>query len=182
MARKSKSDHSEENKIEVSMTPMIDIVFMLLIFFLVTFKIIVPEGDFSIHMPIERPSEGLPDDEEKLTITINLLADSSGRLRKISYGERTLWSGNANEPSDAEGGYKSLRDSIKREVMPGGKENPAAIETTEVDIDCDYNLKFAFVIEAMTRICGYTTQRPNGEIIIHRLVKKVRLKPPRLQR
>ena len=39
------------DKIELQMTPMIDIVFQLNIFFLFTFKIILPEGDFSIRMP-----------------------------------------------------------------------------------------------------------------------------------
>ena len=48
------------------MTPMIDIVFQLNIFFLFTFKIILPEGDFNIHMPSAaaaravEPSETLP--------------------------------------------------------------------------------------------------------------------------
>ena len=35
----------------VQMTPMIDIVFQLMCFFLFTFKIVLPEGDFSIRMP-----------------------------------------------------------------------------------------------------------------------------------
>ena len=44
--------HAENiDKIELQMTPMIDIVFQLNIFFLFTFKIILPEGDFNIHMP-----------------------------------------------------------------------------------------------------------------------------------
>ncbi len=36
------------------MTPMIDVVFQLLIFFMLTLKIIAPEGDFNINMPLGR--------------------------------------------------------------------------------------------------------------------------------
>ena len=38
-------------KIELQMTPMIDIVFQLLVFFIMTFKIVSMEGDFNIRMP-----------------------------------------------------------------------------------------------------------------------------------
>ena len=38
-------------KIEPQMAPMIDVVFLLLIFFMLTLKIISPEGDFNINMP-----------------------------------------------------------------------------------------------------------------------------------
>ena len=38
-------------KIEPQMAPMIDVVFLLLIFFMCTLKIISPEGDFNINMP-----------------------------------------------------------------------------------------------------------------------------------
>jgi biopolymer transport protein ExbD len=34
------------NKVELNMTPMIDIVFQLLIFFIMSFKIAAQEGDF----------------------------------------------------------------------------------------------------------------------------------------
>ena len=40
-----------DDKIELQMTPMIDIVFQLNIFFLFTFKIVLPEGDFNMQMP-----------------------------------------------------------------------------------------------------------------------------------
>ena len=42
----------EAEKIETQMAPMIDVVFQLLIFFMLTLKILAPEGDFNINMPI----------------------------------------------------------------------------------------------------------------------------------
>ena len=46
-----------EDKIQLQMTPMIDIVFQLLVFFIMTFKIILHEGDFNILMPLAPSSE-----------------------------------------------------------------------------------------------------------------------------
>lgn len=40
------------SRIAVDMTPMIDVVFQLLIFFMCTLKMIEPEGDFDISMPL----------------------------------------------------------------------------------------------------------------------------------
>ena len=48
----------EQEKIEIQMTPMIDIVFQLLVFFIMTFKVVSMEGDFNIKMPLAAPSEG----------------------------------------------------------------------------------------------------------------------------
>ena len=42
----------EQEKHELNMTSMIDIVFLLLIFFVMTFKIVELEGDFSVRMPL----------------------------------------------------------------------------------------------------------------------------------
>ena len=42
----------DEKKSQLLMTPMIDIVFQLLIFFIMTFKITAPEGDFYIDLRI----------------------------------------------------------------------------------------------------------------------------------
>ena len=50
--------HREQEKIEAQMAPMIDVVFQLLIFFMLTLKIVEPEGDFMVNMPIgQRPTE-----------------------------------------------------------------------------------------------------------------------------
>ena len=40
------------DKIDINMTPMIDIVFQLLAFFIMTLKIVQPEGDFDVRMPL----------------------------------------------------------------------------------------------------------------------------------
>ena len=50
------SSSTGKDKIELQMTPMIDIVFQLLVFFIMTFKIVAQEGDFNIKMPVSAPT------------------------------------------------------------------------------------------------------------------------------
>jgi biopolymer transport protein ExbD len=50
----------KNDKIELQMTPMIDIVFQLLVFFIMTFKIVSQEGDFNIKMPLAAQQAGAP--------------------------------------------------------------------------------------------------------------------------
>jgi biopolymer transport protein ExbD len=45
------TDHREQ--VSLQMTPMIDIVFQLMVFFVFTFKIALPEGDFNVRMPAQ---------------------------------------------------------------------------------------------------------------------------------
>ena len=80
MAR-ARKQHKPE-KLEMNMSAMIDVVFQLLIFFMLTLKIIEPEGDFNINMPASgQPSQNsemqLPD------IKVKLRADSDGNRRLV---------------------------------------------------------------------------------------------------
>ena len=42
---------SVDDKVAVDMTPMIDVVFQLLVFFALTLNVVEAEGDFRIRMP-----------------------------------------------------------------------------------------------------------------------------------
>ena len=48
------------DKIDINMTPMIDIVFQLLAFFIMTLKIVQPEGDFDVRMPLGAAAAAAP--------------------------------------------------------------------------------------------------------------------------
>ena len=154
--------HSDEN-VELQMTPMIDIVFQLLVFFIMTFKIVTPEGDFNIKMPLAAPSEGLPDDSQLPPIKIRMRADAAGQLANIQLGQRGLGSN-----------FAALHQEIRSIV--GDDRGPGSIaETTEVELDCDYNLKFKNVIEAITAISGYMDE--SGHVT--KIIEKIKFAPPR---
>ncbi len=153
--------HGEE-EIELQMTPMIDIVFQLLIFFIMTFKIVQPEGDFNIKMPIAAPSEGLPDDSQLPPIKIRMTAAPDGVLTRIQLGERNLTNN-----------FGALHAEIRQIV--GDDRGPGSIaDTTEVELDCDYNLKFEYVIDTISAVSG---EVQDGRIVP--LVHKIKFAPPR---
>ena len=155
------SRHGEEQG-ELQMTPMIDIVFQLLIFFIMTLKIITPEGDFNIRMPAAAPREGLPAPDQLPPITIRLKATGSGGLANIQFGNRSLG-----------GDFPRLRQSIIDIV--GKDPGPGLLQSTEVELDCDYNLKYEYVVEAITAVSGYRTSDEK----VHKLVEKIKFAPPR---
>jgi biopolymer transport protein ExbD len=151
---------SVPDKVEMQMTPMIDIVFQLLTFFLFSFKIATIEGDFNIRMPLAGP--GTPDLETQLPIKVRLTADAEGNLAGIQMADRPL-------PS-----FAALHEQVMGIV--GNDTGPdAAAANTEAELDCDYNLKYENVIKAITAISGYVT--PDGHIV--RLIQKIKFSPPK---
>ena len=57
------------DKIAIDMTPMIDVVFQLITFFMLTLKDVAVEGDFDIKMPLG-PSKGAVSETELSLIHI----------------------------------------------------------------------------------------------------------------
>ncbi len=70
-------------KNQLNMTSMIDIVFLLLIFFVMTFKVVEMEGDFSVRMPLAGQGATTPDPTD-LPLKLRLRADAEGKLVSMS--------------------------------------------------------------------------------------------------
>jgi len=151
-------------EIELQMTPMIDIVFQLLIFFIMTFKIISPEGDFNIKMPMEAPSVGPPKDEQLPPIKVRLTARSNGALAQVRFGARPLGSGRE--------AFDGLRQAVRD--MVGDEPGPSTLDDVEVEFDCDYHLRYEYVIEAITAVSGYVDE---GRVV--KIIEKIKFSPRR---
>jgi biopolymer transport protein ExbD len=151
-----------EEETELQMTPMIDIVFQLLIFFIMTFKIVVPEGDFNIRMPIAAPSEGDPDPDLLPPITVRLLATGTGHLSSIRMNEKDLGRN-----------FKALNMEMRQIV--GDSTGPNIGDAAEVEIDADYALRFEYVMDTITAVSGYVGSEGN----IIKVVEKIKFAPPR---
>ena len=150
-----------QEKVSLMMTPMIDIVFQLLVFFIMTFKIVTLEGDFNIKMPIADPNPGQPDDTQFPPLKVTLRATDGGRLASITLGERPIRD------------FAHLREQVRSIV--GDDTGPGSVAADqEVELDCDYNLDFEAVIDTITAVSGYVR---NGRII--KLVEKIKFAPPR---
>ena len=157
------TDHREEIKLE--MTPMIDIVFQLLVFFILTFKVVAMEGDFNIKMPQAAQSQGAPDPDAIQPIKIQLTSDANGNLTNIYFKyieERALG------PD-----FGKLRAEAIQLVSPDAGPS-ASSEQLEVEIEADYNLDYKYAVDAMTAVTGYRDD--DGQIIT--LIEQVRFIPP----
>jgi biopolymer transport protein ExbD len=162
---KVRHQNVEGEKIELQMTPMIDIVFQLLVFFIMTFKIVSQEGDFNIKMPLAAPAAGVPDDLQLPPMQVRLRAGAGGQLAAVTLNEKTF---------AIPGWEKALQLDIIGVI--GDERGPGSIqETAEVELDCDYGLRYEHVIQAISAVSGY--REDSGNIV--KLVEKVKFAPPR---
>jgi biopolymer transport protein ExbD len=151
------------NKIELQMTPMIDIVFLLNIFFLVTFRIVLPEGDFNIRMPSAAAARSV-EPSETLPMTLVMKAGPNGELADLRLSGRSFGRG-----LDA---FARLRRQVRSAVNDAG--GPGTASDMEIEIDADYDLNYEYVMNAITAITGYIE---NGQP--HKLIEKVKFTPPK---
>jgi biopolymer transport protein ExbD len=147
-------------KAELQLTSMIDVIFLLLIFFVMTFKIAAQEGDFNVKMPIGGGPGSA--DTTNLPIKLRLRANADGELVDIVVND-SLTFGND---------WTKLRGYILN--VTGGNAPPTPEEGPEVEIDLDYNLRYEHVIGAVTAVTG---QRLGDEV--KRLVERIKFAPPR---
>ena len=152
------TEHRE--RIILQMTPMIDIVFQLLVFFVFTFKIILPEGDFNIRMPSATASTTSEPSETPL-LKVRLRATPDGELAGVQLGDVVI-EGNAPFAQL----HAQIRGLVLDDAGPGSTEQ-------EVEIEADYELKYRYTMNAITAIAGYLDE--NGEQ--HKLVERVRFAP-----
>lgn len=162
---KFRSSGRKAEKIEAQMTPMIDVVFQLLIFFMLTLKIIAPEGDFNINMPIAAPSETKTDEPLLPDIKIRLVAAPSGELASLRLNSRDL--GNGDEA------FERLNGEILR--ILGNPADPAN-KDMEVEIDADYNLNYRYTVQAIASARG-RIDRKTGTMVSY--IEKIKFAAPR---
>jgi len=140
-----------ESKVEIQMTPMLDMIFQLLVFFILTFKPVVDEGQFGVTMsgmpggtaalPTIVPGMGddsgepPPDVQFVPPIRVRLVADSDGNLAAggIALGDRAI-------PSI---GYLLIE---LRSLVRGSADD------YEVVIEADPRLHYEFVVQAVNAI------------------------------
>lgn len=157
---------SSEAKVEQQMTPMIDVVFQLLTFFVMSFKVATSEGDFNIKMPQGAARPGSITENTVPPMKVRMTADDNGTLNSLKLNESSFATGKE--------GFDSLRSKISKILTDAG--GPGVLESAEVELDCDYNLRYEYVIEAITAVSGY--RQPDGSLV--KLVEKVKFSPPRV--
>jgi len=142
------------------MSAMIDIVFLLLVFFVMTFKIVALEGEFLMKAPVGKGTAVAVEDIPP--VWIRLTAEEDGRLASIHVNDVAV--------ANVEG----LQEEIIR--MTGKlDESRADNEGLEAILDCDYGLAYDHVVQAIDAIRGYRDSTGN----VVDLIDKVRFAPTR---
>jgi len=154
----ARPESSLPDKIHIDMTPMIDVVFQLISFFMFSLKVVAPEGDFDIRMPLGK-SAGAAVDDQQVLLRVKLSAGPDGSLSGIAM--------NGNPVAD----FKDLQKMVLQAVKGTGAD---LTEKAEVEMDCDYGLTYDNVVRAITAVSG-TVQ--NGQIV--ELIKKIKFTPPK---
>jgi biopolymer transport protein ExbD len=152
-----------DEKIALQMTPMIDIVFQLLIFFIMTFKIVLPEGDFNIRMPSAAAAQAV-EPSETLPLLLVMKAGPGGVLADLQLAGRSFGTGR-----DA---FVKLRGYVRDRVDDSG--GPGTAVEQEIELNCDYDLQYRYVIAAVDAVTGRVDEA--GER--HKLIDKIRFSPP----
>lgn len=142
---------------------MIDVVFQLLIFFMLTLKIVAPEGDFNINMPL---GAGAPIDElPPLDLRVRLTANPDGTLQQLAFNSVGL--GN-----DYPACFDRLNTEIAR-IVGGGKGHS---DDLEVEIDADFGLHYMYTMKAVSSCSGRFNARTGGRVTY---IEKIKLAKPR---
>ncbi|QDT14943.1 ExbD/TolR family protein [Alienimonas californiensis] len=142
---------SKVEKIAPQMAPMIDVVFQLLIFFMLTLKIVAPEGEFGINMPLG--AGGNPTDSLLPEINVRVLATPAGELGSLQLNGVNLGNDDA--------AFAELTSKIR--AIAGDPSDATPNEDLSVTIDPDYDLNYRWFIKTVGSVSG--DKLPDGTTV-----------------
>lgn len=151
---------NETEEIKMNMTSMIDIVFQLLVFFVMTFNPPQYEGDFSVKMPLTSDTPDNDNIDPPSVINVKLTAALDGTLSNILVN---------SVPVDQNDLYGGLTKVIESELAAEG--DPDKARETEVDFDIARELKYAYTVTAIEAVSG----KKEGDVVT-KLIGKIKFK------
>ncbi len=160
---KFRSKNDEEIKID--MTPMIDIVFQLLVFFIMTFKIVPMEGDFNIRMPLMTDKPRNMEDFTPTVIKVVLSSNADGGLTSIDVDNEA-----EVKTFDEEDKFDQLTKFVQESLASEG--DPSTADDMEVEFDIKYSLHYKHTVRAIEAVSGTI----NADKTINKLIKKIKFK------
>lgn len=157
--------HNPPEKIQFPMAPLVAVMFLLLMFFMLHLRIVVPEDDFANNLPLSAPQHLLRADVNLQDIKVGLRSDRDGNLTHLMLGSKDL------------GHDEAAFERLNREILQiiGRSGNPQA-KDVEVEIDADFETQHRDVVKAISQCTG----RMDGKTRqLARFVEKIKFAPPR---
>ena len=142
MAKRQRAVLSAGERVELQMTSMIDVVFLLLIFFIAATKFKDPEAALHAFLPKKQQaakaaaSEKKDDDKIEDLQDINIRVEKEGRRPKIYMGQAALTS------------FDQLERALRR-VRAGLEKRDEGRDKVRVIIDGHEDVYYGFVVDAM---------------------------------
>jgi biopolymer transport protein ExbD len=158
-----KKDQTEE--IKLNMTAMIDIVFQLLVFFIMTFKVTAMEADFNIRMPAA--SDAPPEEIFEVPPTVIYVNLRAGQEREIAGID--VDDGVNQKSFNDKDMYLRLTDFVESTITTDG--DPSDAEEVEVEFTIAEVLKYRYTVQAIEAVSG----KVEGDTI-KTLVEKIKFR------
>jgi hypothetical protein len=95
---------------------------------------------------------------------LRITADPNGKLAGLQLDSQSF----GNGPQAFAQLHAYIRSLIADEGGPGSADDQ------EIELDCDYNLDYGYVVRAITAITGYVE---NGQQ--HKLIERIKFSPPK---
>jgi biopolymer transport protein ExbD len=133
-----RKNNSVPDRGQSHLTAMIDVVFLLLVFFVMTFRVVVSEGDFCVRAPAAKSGSETVDMTFEVPIQIELKAGPAGQLTGISVDGVAV--GGVEELANALRGRLQLQDD--------------SIADHAAIIRCDQALRYEHTIQVLAIVHG----------------------------
>ena len=158
---------SHDERVELGMTPMIDIVFQLLVFFILTFNIVVVEGEFNFKMPLAGQG-GLPPHDAPLAFVVHLHAGADGRLARVTVNHQSFEGATREQLLSKLNAYVVTNTSSLEPGMADGEPF--------VELGFDAQLRYEHVVDGLAAVTGYIDPATGRPV---RLIEQVRFMRPK---
>jgi biopolymer transport protein ExbD len=130
---------------DLPITPMLDMAFQLLAFFIITFKPAPTEGQLALALPKEEgpgPAvPGLPVDVPPAQFTVRVTAAANGTIEKMTISE----AGGAVVAKDLGAKVEAVRDELNAVAVGLSREN----RTARLILELDEKLVQEYVVQLM---------------------------------
>jgi len=157
----------KSDDLKINMTAMIDIVFQLLIFFILTFKVAALEGDFEVKMPLASTNPSSMDEVLPTVIHVGLTAGVNRDIASIEIDDGTQ----ALTFTQADM-FQQLTGFVESVIAREG--DPSMASEVEVEFDIDNELRYRFTVKAIEAVSGQVL--PDGTV--KKLVNKIKFTQP----